>query len=286
MRVALLTDAERPKLTHDDRLLVPAFAAAGVEAVAAQWRDPSVDWAGFDGIVVRSPWDYHHEPAPFFAFLDRLDAVGARVVNSTALIRWNAEKSYLPQLAARGAPVPPTWRFVAGDRSLDEWVGRYGTLVVKPEVAGGGKDTWRVSAANQADVESALRSRAGVPFLAQPYLASIEQNGEISLVFFDRVFSHAVRKRAAVGGFLIHEEHGGSLRRAWPDPLRIEDARAVLGWVDGPLPYARVDLVEDGDRAWLIELELIEPELFFRFDRASAGRFVRSVLRALEGGGA
>lgn len=283
MRVALVTDRLRPALTHDDRRLVPAFADVGVEAVPAIWDDPSVAWGRFGGVIVRSTWDYHRNIDAFMGWVAARSGDRPPLINPAAILRWNANKSYLDELGKRGAPVVPTERVVGGTDGLRPLVDRWSTVVVKPAVSAAGKDTWRVDARSVDAVEAILCDRIAEEFLVQPYVGAIETSGELSLVFFGGSYSHAVRKRAPSGGFLIHEEHGGTIRRAFPSDHTVDAASSILSKVDGDWVYARVDLVEDGDRVWLIELEMLEPELFVRFDNAAPKRFVDAVMARLRG---
>lgn len=281
MRVALLTDQKHPSLTHDDRRLLPALAARGFAVGTAVWTDPAVDWSRFDAVILRSPWDYTERFEEFTTWLDKMDALGVRLVNPSSIVRWNLRKSYLDELGLRGVSVIPTARHVGIMGSLAPHVARWGRLVVKPEVSAAGRGTYRVDAENVARIDEILGARPGDVFLVQPYLTAVETRGEHSLVFFDRVYSHAIVKRAQFGGFLVHEEHGGTIRRAWPGDALIAQAASVVGSIEGPLPFARIDMIEDADRAWLVEAELVEPELFLRFDRGATARLVQAIVAYL-----
>lgn len=281
MRVALLTDRKHPSLTHDDRRLLPALAGRGFAVTTAVWTDQAVDWSRFDAVILRSPWDYTDRFEEFSAWLDQMDALGVRLLNPSSVVRWNLRKSYLDELGLRGVPVIPTVRHVGIMGTLGPHVARWGRVVVKPEVSAAGRGTYRVDADNLAQVDRILAARPGDVFLVQPYLSAVETRGEVSLVFFGRVYSHAIVKRAQFGGFLVHEEHGGTIRRAWPSDALIAQAASVLERIEGPLPFARIDLIEDADRAWLVEAELVEPELFLRFDRGATARLVQAIATTL-----
>jgi glutathione synthase/RimK-type ligase-like ATP-grasp enzyme len=283
-RVALITDRERPKLTHDDRLLVPALAARGITATPVIWDDPDLDFARWDALIVRSPWDYHRRFDAFTAWMDAAEAARARLWNPVSTLRWNTRKAYLEELTDLGAPGIPTVRLAAGQPASLRELARerdWPEMVVKAEVSGGGAFTWHVTAdridAVQAELDVELPRRS---FLVQPFLAGVSA-GEVSLVFVDRIYSHAVLKQPAKGSFLVHEEHGGTLRQHRPDPAWITAAQRILGLVDGDLLYARVDLIGTAAGPVLVELELVEPELFVRFDAAAPARFATAVSRRL-----
>jgi glutathione synthase/RimK-type ligase-like ATP-grasp enzyme len=276
--IALLTDRQRPHGTHDDRLLRPAFAALGVTAAPAIWDDPAIDWRQYAAIAIRSPWDYHQKIAAFDAWLDARDREGIPLWNPSSVIRWNSRKGYLDELGARGIPVIPTWRLAPGESGLDRFFEQWPEIVVKPEVSAGGKDTWRVVAADAAKIAKRIAGLPPQTFLVQPFLRSIQTAGELSFVFLDGRYSHTIRKTPPKGRFLIHEEHGGSLRLADPGAEWIRKAEAVLAAADRPMLYARVDGIIENDELWLIELEALEPELFFRFRPESARQFAVGLL--------
>ena len=278
MNIALVTDAVRPHLTHDDAPLPAAFARLGHRAVPADWADPGVDWASFDAIVIRSPWNYHERWPEFDAWL--ASVAHLRLFNPAQILRWNLTKSYLAEMADAGLPVIPTLRLPPDrDPDLTDAIARWGEIVVKPEIGAGGALTFRATAATRAGVQDAIRPRMadGVGFLVQPFLPAIFA-GEWSLVYLDGRYSHAVRKTGAAGQFLIHEEHGGRVDPAIASPELIAIADRIAAYVPD-LPYARVDLLGDGADALLVELELVEPELFLRYSGGGAERLANAIIR-------
>jgi glutathione synthase/RimK-type ligase-like ATP-grasp enzyme len=277
-RVALVTDRLRSQLFHDDRWLLRPFGLKGVGVAAAVWDDATVDWSDFDAIILRSPWDYTTKPD---AFLRWVDHVGARLWNPPEIVRWNLNKSYLADLAARGVTVADTTRMVRETVALEPLVARFGDLVVKPEVSSTGKDTWRVNAGTMAAVADKMRTRGGA-WLVQPFVAEVATEGELSFVFLDGQYSHAVRKRPAVGKFLVHEEHGGTIQSTDPTKAQIAWAqRACEALPARDLLYARVDAIPARSGLVLVELELVEPELFFRYEPSAPEAMVAGVLRRL-----
>jgi glutathione synthase/RimK-type ligase-like ATP-grasp enzyme len=235
MRIALATCDWLPGLDPDD---APLLAALGDRAEPAVWSDPEVDWSAYDAILIRSIWDYFERHEEFLAWLDR---VPVPMWNPADTLRWNSEKTYLRELEADGIRTIPT-----------AWEGEvpWEDAIVKPTVAGGSLGLRR---AKQGE-------RIEPGFMAQPFLADIMSAGELSLVFFDGEFSHAVRKTPAEGDIRVQPEHGGIVTPAEPTPAELEIAERVLAAAGRDLLYGRVDLVGDG---LLIELEAIEPRFFF-----------------------
>ncbi|HVE80232.1 MAG TPA: hypothetical protein VNA89_15305 [Gemmatimonadaceae bacterium] len=289
-RVALATYARLPGLADDDRLLADALRAVAVDAAPAVWDDAGVDWERFDLVIVRSCWDYHTRLGDFLRWLDRVEATGTRVENAPAVLRWNAEKTYLRDLAACGVPVVPTrWVRPGGDVALDVLLGEAGwdEAVVKPIVSASATDTWRTGRASAAADAARFRdlaARGGV--MVQPFLPVVAAEGEWSLVFLDGTFSHAVLKRPAAGDFRVQHEHGGSAEPVAPSPALVRQARAALAAAPGDPLYARVDGCVIAGRLHVMELELIEPSLFLALAPDAPARLARAVVRRLgEGGG-
>lgn len=282
-RIAFVTHAGRPDLAEDDRLAAAELARQGAAVEAAAWDDPRVDWSGFDRIVLRSCWDYHRRLPEFLGWLGGLERAGAPVWNPPAVVRGNADKGYLVNLAAAGVPVVPTVRVERGAEAdlaslLDErgWT----DAVVKPAVSASAFLTRRVrreeAAAAQADFDHLLTLSAA---LVQPFLPEIQSGGEWSLLFFTGEYSHALLKRPRAGDFRVQSELGGSALAQEPPPELVARARAVLDHIPGPWLYARVDGIEAGGTFLLMELELIEPSLFLDRDPEAPARFAAAVLR-------
>ena len=249
--VALATYAKLPTLNDDDRLLIPALAGLGVDAVPAVWDSPTVRWKDFRGVLVRSCWDYHLRLDEFLRWIARLEGA---VWNPPPLLRWNSHKGYLRDLAARGVPVVPTqWleRGKPADLALALGAAGWREAVVKPAVSASAHGTWCTSPATARADQPRLDAllRAG-DVMVQPLMPEVAEVGEWSLVFLGGRFSHAVRKRPAAGDYRVQWEFGGSADTAAPPDALVADAARVLAAVPGEPVYARVDGVERGGGAW------------------------------------
>ncbi|KAB1193007.1 hypothetical protein GJR96_05945 [Haloferax sp. MBLA0076] len=287
--IALATCEELPSLVDDDASFLDALRDRGVTAEPTVWSDETVEWSDYDAVVVRSIWDYYKRPDEFTAWVDELDTSSCTVLNSVETLRWNSHKFYLRDLERHGISTLPT-EYVeqGGDVSLTSVFDDRGwdELVVKPAVSAGAFETKRIgredAEAEQSWVES-LVARKDV--LVQEFADDIT-DGEWSLVFFGDGFSHAVVKRPESGDYRVQEKHGGSVHVETPSESLREHARdvvdAVADEMDGDRPlYARVDGVErDGDFV-LLEVELIEPELFFRVDAGAGGLLSDAILDRL-----
>jgi glutathione synthase/RimK-type ligase-like ATP-grasp enzyme len=285
MHVAFATSTAHPALTPDDQLAVTACAARGIRVSPAVWSDPDVAWSAYDAVVIRSTWDYHRRAAEFDRWLMTLGESGTAVWNPLQLLRWNANKRYLGDLAARGVPTVPTaWLTREDSASLGGVMDRNGwtDVVVKPTVSATAYGTHRVHRSEAHDVAFIERhSSAHGEVLVQPFLSEIEAGGEWSLVFIGGGFSHSVRKRPARGDFRVQAEFGGSSVAERASSGVVEAGAAVLEAVDEPWLYARVDGVETDRGLLLMELEMLEPTLFLALDGGAAARFAAALEHAM-----
>lgn len=285
-RLAFLTLDNRAEYVIDDDLAIAVLAARGIVVDEVPWRAERVDWRAYDGVIVRTTWDYQHDVTAFFAALERVVASGVPMANPLALIRWNARKTYLRDLADRGVRIVPTvWGEGLCASELLALPAHLGVdeCVVKPTVGANAGDTFRVAAGmDPARVDAIAALYTAREWMAQPFLAAILEEGEYSLFYFGGRYSHAVRKRPAPGDFRVQEEHGGHIAGVAPELSLIAVAERVMDALGAPPLQARVDLVrcEDGSFA-LMELEVIEPSLYFRTHPDAPAHFADAVERWL-----
>lgn len=286
--VALATCREFPILDHEDRLLLPALADLGIEAVPAVWTDESIDWSCFDAVVIRETWDYSDDPAAFLAWVDQVGSV-TTLLNRPDLVRWNTDKRYLRDLAASGIATAPTRFLEPGSRASDwrpeGWVD--GDVVVKPAVSCGSRDTALHRAPDDEDtIVSHVRGLLddGRVVMVQPYLEAVDTAGETALMFFDGVFSHAIRKGPMLARGVEGERVEGLFVQEQIDPREPSAAElavgdAVIRAIPGETPlYARVDLIPGPDGPpMLLELELTEPSLFLSHSAGAAERLAAAI---------
>ncbi len=236
------------------------YAGRSIEPV--QWDAVGINWQKYEAAVIGTAWDYTQN---LDKFLGRLNEITAHipVLNPPALLAWNARKTYLQDLAQKGCPVIPTlWLEQPDEAACRSAFARFNTdtLVIKPQVGAG---AWRQAKLHAGDPWPNADDLPNGLTMVQPFLENISLEGEYSLLFFNRVFSHAVLKQAAPGDYRIQSSYGGTDTPFAPTPADIAAATKVLAAVDGPLLYARVDMVRGDDGALnLIELEVIEPYLY------------------------
>jgi glutathione synthase/RimK-type ligase-like ATP-grasp enzyme len=247
---------------------------AGLEIEARDWA-AAADLAGFDLVLPLLVWGYPFAPRQWSEAIDRWEAEGVRLRNPASVLRWNADKSYLETLARRGAPIVPTRHEEAlTAERLEAAALAFGTdrLVAKPRISSSAWQTIRWSPGRE------LRGGPEGAAMIQPYLPEIERSGEVSMIFLGGAFSHAIVKRPQPGDFRVQPEYDGIIAAYRPSPDELEAAAQVLAAVEESLLYARVDLVRGLDGSpQLIELELIEPDLYLGYDAGAHGRFAAAV---------
>jgi hypothetical protein len=283
-RIALATSSKYPDLTDDDRLLLRPLAERGIQGAAAVWDDPAVDWPSFDAVILRSCWDYHLKHEAFLRWIALLEQANISVWNSAPLVRWNANKSYLRDLEAKGIAIVPTFWPEAGDSiGLRERLHDLGwtKAVVKPRISATAHRTHLIptdDADSVQDVFDELRGGPGV--MVQKFMDSIVSEGEWSLIFFDGRFSHAVLKTPKAGDFRVQSDFGG-IDQPGDSPAHVLQAATRIMQAIEPTLYARIDAVVDDGQFRLMELELIEPALFLVSHTAAPLRFADAIAAAV-----
>jgi glutathione synthase/RimK-type ligase-like ATP-grasp enzyme len=278
--VALASCVTLPEKDTDMAPLLAALRDAGLSAEVLGWDDPAADFAGARLVLLRSTWNYSLRPREFLDWVDRTSRA-TRFLNPPETIRWNAHKSYLLDLHARSVPVVPTTLLRRGDATpLRDVMRAHGAarVVVKPAVSGGSRETMRVDASTMDAGEAHLRGLVGrEDVLVQPYLDSVEGHGERALVWMDGELTHAVRKSPR---FIGDEERVSAAVPIADDEAAV--ARAALAVAPTPLLYARVDVARDEHGApRVMELELVEPSLFFAQGPVALARLVAALRRQL-----
>ncbi len=272
-RVALLiagniaSDApDRRADAHQFDLELAVLSAAcerlGIAIEPVRWAAPDQDWGRFRAALALCAWDYQDASDSFLARLDTLEAGGVRVFNSPGLIRWNIRKTYLRELAARGAPIIPTlWPDDPQAVDVQTAFDTFGcdSVVLKRQVGGGARAQQKYSRTNAPKAGRVLDR----PGMIQPFVPAVASEGEFSFLFIDGAFSHALVKRPASGDYRIQAAYGGVSKAVAPTPADLDQARDVMAALDSAPLYARIDMVRDAaGRLMLMELEVIEPFLF------------------------
>ena len=251
--------------------------AAGATVEGRAWTTAE-DLSGFDLILPLMVWGNYRAVDRWLDRVADWERQGLPIQNPPSVLRWNVDKIYLDRLRQGGAPTPPTVWVERGDaeavRRAREQIG-WTDVVLKPRRSGGAYRTHRLMADDPLDFEA-----IEAPAMIQPYFPGVGAEGEVSLIFFEGRFSHAIRKVAAKGDYRVQPDWGGEVTRAEPDDAEMAAAQAALAAIEeGPLLYARVDMVRDQEnRPVIMELELLEPDLYLGYEAGAQARFVEAVL--------
>lgn len=278
-RIVFATCRALPEFQPDDVPIAEALRARGCEVVPAAWNGPFEPFQSADMVVVRSTWDYFEACNEFVAWIRALEGVRGVVVNAPSLMAWNSNKTYLLDLQKRGAPLPPT-RLVKQDAaSIAAAMQDLGLreAVVKPVVGAGASGLSIVRADDEAGIARAV-DRLGYDGLLQPLIPEIRTIGETSATFFRGEFSHAVVKRPKQDSILVQAEHGGNTAAVTLTDEQLQVARSVLDLLPEPAVIARVDMVLTETQPMLMEVEVIEPELFVLHDTDAPTRCATALL--------
>lgn len=252
----------------EDALLVNALNSQGLKVARFSWSNPEVDWKEVKSVIFRTTWDYFSK---FKAFKTWMESIRNHVIffNSYELIFWNQDKKYLGELNNKGIDIPPTYFIEKGEnRLLSEIVATlpYSKYILKPNISGAARHTYKLNDYNIEDHNDLFELlNSDEAFMIQEFQEQIITKGEISLIIVDGKFTHAVLKQSLEDDFRVQDDFGGTVEVYLPNPGEIAFAEKCIAAIDHKPIYARVDLMWDNnDKLVLSELELIEPELWFR----------------------
>lgn len=269
-KIALLSCDSLEGYFHDDHLFVEELKKE-FDVSTVSWSS-KVQWKTYDAVVIRTTWDYVQRQEEFLQVLMEIQRE-TKLFNSSSVVNWNIHKYYLKELEHKRVTIVPTRFFDNGMPVIipKDWTAS--KVVLKPAISA---TAFKTAVLDPSEIDGTTPPAVNGGWMLQPYLEQITR-GEASLIFFDKKFSHALTKFPKVGDFRVQEEFGGSVIPLTPTPAMLEFAESVVDAVDFPLLYARVDLVPSEDDFALMELELIEPSLYFGTHPAAAKNFVAAL---------
>lgn len=278
----LLTSNQLANLYEDDQLLIPAFKKYGWDVKILIWDDFDYNHPEADVIIIRNTWDYHLNPVKFINVLRNIAQKSIPLWNPIEIVEWNANKKYLFDLEQKGISIVPSLLVenVTPERlynlgDLSKWE----EFIIKPVYGGTGYLTYKLAKNNYSNFIPEISPEiVGKNILIQQFCPNIIHKGEYSLIYFNKCYSHTIKKINPDKNFLIHEEYGGLITRTDDCTDLIKFADNILGQIDSELLYARIDIVEGLDNELLLmELELIEPCLYFSFKEGCEEDFIKKL---------
>ena len=281
-RCAFLKMDSTANWSIDADLAFEPLAELGWHAEWLPWKTPDVDWDSWDVVYLAATWDYPDEPDRFIEVLEAVDRSRAVLVNPLDVVRWSVQKTYLGDLTERGVAVVPTEFFERFDECPAESLYRRfdtDTLVFKPVIGANAQHAFLVPRPDLERTRPGMASAfASRPFMVQPCMQAIYDDGEYSLMYVGGEFSHAIRKVPKPGDFRVQEEHGSTIIAATPTAAMRAVSEQAISAAGSDLLYARSDLVRDEQGGYrIMELELVEPSLYLRMDDTAPARFAAAL---------
>ena len=279
--VAIITYKDAPNLSPSDAVLVKIFERKSIRSTPVLW-DSDNDWSPFDCLIIRSCWDYHTRVAEFREWCLMLKKQQIKVWNPIDIVLWNHEKTYLKDLETKGANIIPTeWYEKGSSCNVQEIIERKAAekIIIKPTIGASAHGVLLADRNNAQELQpevNATLENSGI--MIQPFIKEVQTQGELSLMFAGREYTHAIVKFPKPGHHVgIYDE---TVRLIEPDVSIIKEAKRIVEMVESQILYARVDGFIVNGEFLLNELELIEPYLFFDLYPQGAEKFVE-VLESL-----
>ena len=277
------SDPYHQNILVEDGLVRESLEQRGLRVERRSWDDAAFDWEQTAFILFRTTWDYFDRFPEFSAWLERVKS-RTTMINPYEIIKWNLDKHYLLDLAGAGIHVPPTRFMEKGDAgSLAQKVNAtdWREIILKPVVSGAARHTYRFLRENADQLEvqyrELIREEA---MMIQEFQVQVPLKGEVAFMLFDGHYSHAILKKAREGDFRVQDDFGGTVQPYEPSPEEITFAEQVLKRSGHDPLYARVDAIWDNQGKLAVsELELIEPELWFRFHPRAAGSLADAIVK-------
>jgi hypothetical protein len=276
---AILTMDTLDEFVAYDKLLDQPMADCGWQTSHISWRKKNVDWSHFDAVIIRSTWDYQEDAEAFMQVLKDIESKTI-LLNSLSIAQWNINKNYLREVEQKGAVIIPTiWLEAFDFESVESYFTHFNTeqIIIKPTVSANSDNTFWLKKEtftnDKALLKESLKDRQ---LMVQPFVPAIIEEGEYSLFYFAGDYSHCILKTPKSGDFRVQEEHGGLLQSITPCKELLTAANKALQTIPEKVLYARIDLVQHQGSFQLMEIELIEPSLYFNLDDQAAPRFAKA----------
>lgn len=283
-KIALLTCDQFPHLIPADQKLITLLQARKIIADAAIWNDPNVDWTAYDALIFRNTWDYFLVDELFSHWLDKIESLGIPTYNTISIVRKNKHKFYLSEMEKAGIIIVPSI-FIPKTKCLNLSMAlpnSWNKAVIKPAISAG---SYLTKMFDKKDIGVIAEEYNAIAIekdlILQKFIPEIQMDGEISLIFFNKIFSHSVLKTPKDGDFRIQSQFGGKYASYEPSEELIESAQKIVNYISGDLLYARVDGILICGIFYLMELEMIEPDLYLDFAEGAQENFADVIARAI-----
>ncbi len=279
--IGLITYHKLRDLNDDDQLLAAELIQKGFEVKIADWEDEKVVWTEFDIVIIRSVWNYHLKHAKFINWLSKIDSDGVEIWNNPQMIKWNSDKKYLDEISKSFTSIDSIY-ISKIQKDLDLMALKqkdWDQIIIKPVISASAFNTVKTTVSQLLAKPTIISENLDHSDLViQPFIKEIQTIGEWSVIYFNGKFSHSVLKKPKVGDYRTQPELGGSaLIERCSDDI-IKTGRDIISYISNkfeiPILYARIDGIELNGKFILMEIELIEPFLYFGIDDKATSRLV------------
>lgn len=261
-----------------DHLLFEPFREKGWQAQMVSWRNKNANWNDFHAVIIRSTWDYQSDPNNFIRTLEDITNSTAHLENNMNIVKWNIRKTYLIELERMGVQIVPS---LCDEKLTYEKLKSYfdyfdtDEIIIKPIIGACAQNAFRLQKQNiESNFHLIISTFNNSNYLVQPFIKNIISEGEYSLFFFGELYSHTIIKTPKQNDFRVQEEHGGILKLIRPKQEMIDQANEIRKLINPKPLYSRIDFVRTNENNFaLMELELIEPSLYFNMDQNAPARF-------------
>lgn len=290
-RIAIVSCDKWIDKVKEDELLKFELNKLLVNVDIISWQDKNVDYSKYDAVVIRSLWGYQDYIEEFIEYLDKLKKDNVKVFNNVDILKDNLNKHEQFKILDK-YEIPHIDTFFLKKNELDK-VGKineeYKDLVVKPIISGSGNNTFIISDTinkNNIRIDEVKDKFDGVLnninnyLMVQPFVKEIDE-GEISVVLIDNKVSHIVIRNTSVfndkGSICVVglDTMDSKMKSIVDSCTKIKEYKDAL--------YMRVDLVKIDDDYKVMELELVEPQLFlgFRKTKKELTNFAKAIKKKI-----
>ena len=280
MKIGILTCEKLPNLLLGEKFLIPDLELNNHHVTPVIWDDINIDWIAFDLLIFRNTWDYYEKQIAFDLWLKKIETLGIKCLNSIGTIQKNKHKFYLKELQNQGISIIPTV-FIEKTNCLELQKiipNHCQKAVIKPAYSGGSYQTKLFDIADIHSINTEYQSIAAEKeLLLQEFIPEIETLGETSFIFFDKKFSHCVNKIPVKGDFRVQNQFGGIYTIVYPNQEVIEKAQKIVDTFTEDLLYARVDCIILNNDLLLMEVECLEPDLYFELCPEAKDKFIDAI---------
>ena len=279
-KCALLTMKDLSKFECYDNLIVNPLEEMGWICDQVPWdTNKLIDWDQYDSVIIRSTWNYQENFLKFINVLKEISSSSADLQNPIDIVEWNLNKQYLKDFENKNIKIVPSqWfnNFIPKEIIQSFLNFNSKKIIIKPCISANADHTYILEEKTALSKLNTLKKDfIDKEFIIQPFIQDIKNEGEYSLIYFGNTLSHVLLKTPKVGDFRVQEEHGGTLKSIInPEQALIRFGKNVINKLPRACLYSRVDIVRNKNEFLLMEVELIEPSLYFNMDSKSPKKFV------------